>query len=177
MGADGLDQWDLQILEALQEDGRQSYRAIGSALGIAAGTVRSRVLQMVADGVVEIVAVPNPHRMGLVPATIGIRVTPGQIGVAADVLAKLEVVSWVALTANGYDVMIEVALDDMSAFSGFKDWAFASVPGFVSADVFLHTEYKKLRYRLSAAGTDQEPGGGNFEPSSGRERRVRETIR
>lgn len=145
-----LDDLDLRILEILQEDGRRSYRDVGANLGVAPGTVRTRVLQMMDDGVVEIVAMPNPHRMGLVPALIGIRVDPGEIDTAAEMLAKLEAVSWVVITANAYDLIIEVVLRNLAKYKTFKQEVLAQIPGFVSADIYLETEIKKLRYRLAA---------------------------
>src|SRR6266508_4981060 len=144
-----LDALDLRILEILEEDGRRSYREIGVALGVAPGTARARVLQMIEGGVVEIVAVPNPHRMGLVAAIVGVRVAPGKISEAADAFARLPEVSWVALTANGWDIMIELILDAPSAFGEFKETVLPEIPGVLSAEIYFETELRKLRFRLA----------------------------
>ncbi|MET0971891.1 MAG: AsnC family transcriptional regulator, partial [Thermoleophilaceae bacterium] len=45
MSRQPLDDLDRRILIELQEDGRRSYREIGSKLGVSAGTARVRAMQ------------------------------------------------------------------------------------------------------------------------------------
>ncbi|HXF36034.1 MAG TPA: winged helix-turn-helix transcriptional regulator, partial [Actinomycetota bacterium] len=48
-----VDDLDLRILAELQEDGRRSYREMSQRLGVSPGTVRSRLLQLIEEGVVQ----------------------------------------------------------------------------------------------------------------------------
>ena len=48
-----LDALDLKILEALQEDARQTYTAIGKSLGIAHSTVYDRIKRMERHGIIK----------------------------------------------------------------------------------------------------------------------------
>ena len=48
-----LDTTDLKILEALQEDSRQTYMAIGKHLGIAHSTVYDRIKRMEQNGIIK----------------------------------------------------------------------------------------------------------------------------
>ncbi|MEM1539735.1 MAG: Lrp/AsnC family transcriptional regulator [Candidatus Bathyarchaeia archaeon] len=48
-----LDQIDLKILEALQEDARQTYTTIGRRLGIAHSTVYDRIKRMEEYGIIK----------------------------------------------------------------------------------------------------------------------------
>ena len=48
-----LDDTDLKILEALQEDSRQTYMAIGKDLGIAHSTVYDRIKRMEQNGIIK----------------------------------------------------------------------------------------------------------------------------
>ena len=48
-----LDGTDLKILEALQEDSRQTYMAIGKHLGIAHSTVYDRIKRMEQNGIIK----------------------------------------------------------------------------------------------------------------------------
>jgi DNA-binding Lrp family transcriptional regulator len=48
-----LDETDLQILEVLQEDARQTYTAIGKRLGIAHSTVYDRIRRMERYGIIR----------------------------------------------------------------------------------------------------------------------------
>lgn len=48
-----LDAIDLRILEALQEDARQTYTAIGKRLGVAHSTVYDRIKRMKRHGIIK----------------------------------------------------------------------------------------------------------------------------
>ena len=101
------------------------------------------------EGGLEIVAVPNPWRMGLTFfAVVGLRLEPGHADQVADLLAAREDVTWVGLLATGFDVMIEIALPDTQAFGRYKEDVLARLPGYVSAEVFLLWDIRKLHYRL-----------------------------
>ncbi len=60
-----LDETDLGILEALQEDARQTYAAIGKRLGIAHSTVYDRIRRMEQHGVIKkYTALINDEKIG-----------------------------------------------------------------------------------------------------------------
>lgn len=49
----GLDEGDMQIIEALKKEGRISYRVLGDRLHIGHTTVFGRVKRLVRDGVIK----------------------------------------------------------------------------------------------------------------------------
>jgi Lrp/AsnC family transcriptional regulator for asnA, asnC and gidA len=55
-----VDDLDRQIIEALQENGRESFRRVASRLGVSEATVRSRYARLKNAGVIQVVAVTNP---------------------------------------------------------------------------------------------------------------------
>ena len=147
-----LDAINHQIIGELQRDGRASFREIGKRLGIAPGTVRTRYNQLRKAGIVEVIAVPNPWRMGMdFHATVGLQVKPGSIEGAVAVLADKREVGWIGLVLSGYDIMFEVALSDSHAFGSFKESLWTEVPGFISADVYALWDVRKFHYELGPA--------------------------
>jgi Lrp/AsnC family transcriptional regulator for asnA, asnC and gidA len=166
-----VDDLDIRILAELQEDGRRSYREMSQRLGVAPGTVRSRLLQLIEDGIVQVIAVPNPLRMGyMFHATVGLRLKPGHSEEVAQLLAAREEVGWVGLVASGYDLLFEIYLRDNWAFGTYKEDFLANLPGVEEIDVFQHWGVRKFHYRLSppdemdlAVSTEEETaveGGG-----------------
>lgn len=144
-----LDDVDRRILMELQQDGRRSYRDIASTMGVAAGTVRARVLQMTSSGMLDIVAVPNLYQMGYkFHALVGIRVEPGHSIEVGNLLEAAEEVTWVGLTATGYDLLVEVAMRDAQDFGRYKEEFLAKLPGFVSADVFIYWDLVKQHHKF-----------------------------
>src|SRR6266700_5719743 len=59
-----LDEISKRIIEQLQQDGRQSYAAIGKAVGLSEAAIRQRVQRLQDAGVLQIVAVTDPLTLG-----------------------------------------------------------------------------------------------------------------
>ena len=69
-----LDEISKQIIEQLQHDGRKSYAEIGKVVGLSEAAVRQRVQKLTDSGVMQIVAVTDPLRLGFSrQAMIGIK--------------------------------------------------------------------------------------------------------
>ena len=151
-----LDELDRKILGELQEDGRRSYREIAKNVGVAAGTVRTRMMQMTSSGMLTVVGLPNLYQMGFkFHALVGIKVEPGKSAEVASMLEEGEEITWVGLTATGYDLLVEVAMHDAQEFGKYKEEVLARLPGFVSADVFVYWDLIKQHYKFGGpkAGT------------------------
>ena len=144
-----LDELDVRIMAELQEDGRRSFREISRKLGVAPGTVRMRVLQLIQDGVFSVIAVPDPWRMGYkFHATVGLKLRPGHSEQVADLLAEREEIGWVGLTSSSYDVIFEVTLPDSRAFGPYRERFLASLPGCLTVDAWEIWDVRKFHYRL-----------------------------
>lgn len=65
MGALAIDRTDVLLLTALQRDGRASYQALGSAVGLSAPAVLQRLRKLEAQGVI---------------VGYGVRIDPGAVG-------------------------------------------------------------------------------------------------
>jgi Lrp/AsnC family transcriptional regulator for asnA, asnC and gidA len=145
-----IDELDRAIMVELQDDGRRSYREIAQRLGVAPGTVRARVLQLIREGILQVIAVPDPWRMGYrFHATVGLKLQPGVAKQVGELLAEREEVGWIGLCSSGYDVMFEVALPDSRSFGAYKEEFLANLPGCQGIDVFEIWDVPKFHYRLT----------------------------
>lgn len=157
-GPEGLDDLDRRILIELQEDGRRSYREIGENLGVSAGRARARALQLMEDGVVEIVAHPNPWKMGFhFFALVGLKVDGTHVEEVADFLTPREEITWVALGATGFDVLIEVAMEDAEALGQYKNSVLSELPGVRGIEVFMLWDVRKVRLHLRIPESSPPP--------------------
>lgn len=167
-----LDALSHRLIAELQRDGRASFREIGKRLKVSPGTVRARYSQLRKAGILEVIAVPNPWRMGLdFHATVGLRLDPGSIEGAVAVLSKKREVGWIGLLLTGYDVMFEVAMRDSHSFGEYKESLWAEIPGFVSAEIFAMWDVRKFRYEIGA-----EIDAADAEKAASRKRRGRKTA-
>src|SRR6478672_667265 len=106
-----LDDVSKAIIEQLQQDGRRSYAAIGKVVGLSEAAVRQRVQRLVDHGVMQVVAVTDPLKLGFSrQAMIGVRAT-GDLESVSDALAAMEEVDYVVVVAGSFDLLVEVVAE------------------------------------------------------------------
>src|SRR3954447_26890740 len=106
-----LDETSKKIIELLQSDGRRSYAALGKEVGLSEAAVRQRVQRLLESGVMQIVAVTDPLSLGFFrQAMIGIK-SNGDLEDLADVLAAMDEIDYVVITAGSFDVLAEIVCE------------------------------------------------------------------
>jgi len=141
-----LDATSKAIIEQLQLDGRRSYAEIGKAVGLSEAAVRQRVQKLTDAGVMQIVAVTDPMRLGFSQqAMIGIRVS-GDTRVVADKLAEMAEVDYVVLSAGSFDILAEIVCEDDTALIELLNQKIRGIDGVLSTETFLYLQLTKQRY-------------------------------
>lgn len=111
-----IDDVDREIIKFLQTDGRMAYSALGGLIGLSDAATRQRVRRLTADGVIDIVAVTDPVKIGLgYQALLGITVTDDTRKLAAEIGAMDDAV-YIVLTAGRYDLIVELVCTDGDTF-------------------------------------------------------------
>ena len=141
-----LDEVSKLIIEQLQKDGRKSYAEIGKVVGLSEAAVRQRVQKLTESGVLQIVAVTDPLKLGFSrQAMIGIRCVGDSMQVA-DEIAKIPAVDYVVITAGSFDVMAEVVCEDDDQLIELLNDKIRSLPGVVSSETFVYLRLHKQFY-------------------------------
>jgi Lrp/AsnC family transcriptional regulator for asnA, asnC and gidA len=144
-----LDRTDLAILERLQEDGRMPFAALGRELGLAEATVRHRVNRLVRKGLVQIIAVADPLKLGLQLAEVGIRLR-GPVREAVEALQEIPEVDYIAVCTGSFDLLIEVVYGSPAHLLGVLADGIRRAPGVDQVEVFTILEVPKDSYRYMA---------------------------
>ena len=141
-----LDATSKAIIEQLQLDGRRSYAEIGKAVGLSEAAVRQRVQKLTDAGVMQIVAVTDPMRLGFHrQAMLGIRVS-GDTRVVADRLAELPEVSYVVLSAGSFDILAEVVCEDDDGLIELLNEKVRDIDGVSATETFVYLQLNKQKY-------------------------------
>ncbi len=141
-----LDEMSKQIIEHLQEDGRQSYATIGRAVGLSEAAVRQRVGRLIESGLMQIVAVTDPLQVGFRrQAMIGLTVD-GDMGPVADALAEMPEVDYVVTTAGSFDLLVEVVCEDDAHLLDLLTARIRTLPGVRSTETFVYLKLNKQHY-------------------------------
>ena len=142
-----LDETSQAIIAELGAEGRRPYAAIGKAVGLSETAVRQRVQRLVETGVLQIVAVTDPQKLGLTrQALIGVK-AEGDLQTIADALAEMSEVAHVVITAGTFDILVEVICEDDERLFAILNDQIRTLPGVVATETFV---YLKVRKQLSA---------------------------
>ncbi|MFB4320496.1 Lrp/AsnC family transcriptional regulator [Actinomadura sp. 21ATH] len=145
-----LDDISWQIIEQLQEDGRRSYGAIAKVVGLSEAAVRQRVQRMIESGVMQIVAVADPLRVGgHRQVMVGVKVE-GPLPPVAAALTEMEETVYVVMCAGTYDFLCEVVCDDDAHLTEVLSTRIRSIPGVVSTESFVYLQLCKESYQWRA---------------------------
>ncbi|HID33120.1 MAG TPA: Lrp/AsnC family transcriptional regulator [Anaerolineae bacterium] len=141
------DDLDLAILEHLRSDGRKPYTEIAQALSVSEGTVRNRVARLIEKGVMQIVGLIDPLRMGYdAPAIIGVNVQNADIDDVARAIARFPEVSYLIMVSGGYDLIVEVICKDRGHFIQFLNQKLRKIPGVAQTQSFFILQTIKMAY-------------------------------
>jgi Lrp/AsnC family transcriptional regulator for asnA, asnC and gidA len=141
-----LDESNRAIIEQLQADGRRSYAAIATAVGLSEAAVRQRVQRLLDSGVMQIVAVTDPMQLGFTrQAMVGVR-ADGDLAEVADKLAALPEVDYVVVTAGSFDLLVEVVCNDDAHLLDLLNNSIRAVPGVRDSETFVYLKLTKQTY-------------------------------
>ena len=98
------DQVDRGLLHALQLDPRLPFSRIAEVLDVSDQTIARRYRRLRAAGVVQVVALPNPWRIGHSPWFVRLRCIPDAAADIAEALARRPDTGWVYLLSGGAEI-------------------------------------------------------------------------
>jgi Lrp/AsnC family transcriptional regulator for asnA, asnC and gidA len=144
-----LDHVDRSIIEALQKNGRESFRRIAASVGVSEATVRARYARLCGDNILQVTGVTNPLGLGYDSmAMVGVK-TAGPPEPVADEIAKWDEAGYVVVTAGRFDVLVELLCADGRQLLDLTN-RIRSLAGVVSTESFLYLELWKQLYDWGA---------------------------
>ena len=142
-----MDELDTKIIEILQEDGRASNAGIARKVGVSEGTVRRRLKRLIQEKYIQVVALPDPVKMGYESeALIGVQVDPDKIDQVADGISDLDEVRWATVVTGSYDIFAWAALPSSEALGIFLRTKVGIIPGVRRTETFVSLATKRRGY-------------------------------
>ena len=141
------DEIDIQIINALQKDGRVAFAQIADQLHVSPGMIRLRYNRLIEEGYLKVVAITNPLRMGFkTMAMIGIRVDGSKLLDVAEKISKLEEVIYLVISSGRFDLFAEVVCRDHEDLLRFITEKLSTIDGVRESESFLHLKIMKEVY-------------------------------
>lgn len=120
-GVRELDEIDQQVIRQVQADGRMSFTDIAQATGISATSAADRFRRLTADGIVRIVTLPDPARIGLhVSGHVALSVSIASHE-AIRRLSAFPELSFLCVLTGSHPVRGEFHVKDAAAFDALRN--------------------------------------------------------
>ncbi|WP_319451897.1 MULTISPECIES: Lrp/AsnC family transcriptional regulator [unclassified Mycobacterium] len=140
-----VDDVDLALLRALQEDGRATYVDLASVVGLSPAGARRRVVRLVESQVVRVGAVVRHSGQDRQSAMgLGLRLA-GDDGEVIAAIAAMPPVIFVARTLGRYDLLVTVRNFSAAQLVETLD-VVRSLPGVNAVDSWAHLDVVKESY-------------------------------
>ncbi len=141
-----IDGIDRAIIRQLQVDGRASYADLAGEVGLSAPAVRQRMQRLMETGLLQVVAVTDPLKLGLpVMALVGIAVD-GDMRAVADEVGAIDEVIYVVLTSGSFDLFAEVVCADMDQLFAVVNDRLKQVDGVRETESFVYFDIHTHRF-------------------------------
>jgi len=147
-----VDDVDRRIIEALQRNGRESFRGIAARVGVSEATVRARYGRLTGEGILQVVGVTNPLGLGFEQALVGVKAS-GSPSAVADEISQWPEADYVVVTAGQFDVVVEVVASGRTELLEFTN-RIRALDGVVSTETFLYLEMWKQLYDWGTRGSN-----------------------
>jgi len=171
-----MDKIDRAIIKALKEDGRTPYSRIAEQLRVSPGMIRQRVQRLNEQGILQVVAVTNPLKIGYhTMAFIGVKAEGNRLQEIARQIATFEEVIYLSICSGAFNLLVEVLCLDNSHLLLFLTEKLYSVEGVRDTETFISLDIVKEIYawdspapvaledELSASnGVNAPPFGAEF---------------
>ncbi len=139
---------DERIIAHLQEDGRRPFTRIAADLGVSEAAVRGRTARLIDEGVLQIVGVTDPLKLGYDQmAMIGVNCDGDRLMEAAAEIGLLPEVIYVVVTAGAFDLLVEAVCRDGEHLFQFLTEKLRRVAGVRSTETFVYLRIVKQSYQ------------------------------
>ncbi len=141
-----IDRTNKAIIVQLQQDGRRPSAEIASSLGITAEEVDRRIEELTEQGLIHVVAVTDPLRLGFArQAMVGLTVE-GPAKPVAQALARIDEVDYVVISAGSFDILAELVGRSDAHLLELVTSRIRPIPGVTGIHTFLYLELEKQSY-------------------------------
>lgn len=132
-----LDELEINIIKALQQNARQSFKSIARELNVSESTIGNRVNRLVHKNILKLEARINPFGLShKVSALLGVNLYDRSHSKTMEEIEQLPQVSAVWATTGKYDLFVEVLVDSIN---DLNDFIFAGGLGRINNISFTET--------------------------------------
>ena len=145
-----LDDLDRDILEMHQTDVFFSYIELAEKWEVTDATIRNRVKRLKASGVMDVILVMNPYKIGFSTfAIIGVKIDTGaDLDEVVSKLLAIPGVNNLIMVAGRYDFFINYVCKNLEEYRQFISNQLRKIPGISNVESFLGLDLYERTFEL-----------------------------
>lgn len=143
-----LDATDRQIISAVQHDGRISFTELASSIGISPTSAADRFRRLVSDGIVRILGLPDPYRVGLMVTGYMYLMLDRPSREVQRELAKVPELSFIAMMTGQWPLTCEVMATDDAHLDDIRRRV-SMIPGVRDLRIVLHRTMHRMGFAFA----------------------------
>lgn len=139
-----FDSLDMQLIQLLAVDARQSSEELSKKLGVSSATIRRRLRHLFESNTIQVVAVVNARKIGLpLAVVIALDVIPDKLEQVAHILASQLPIRWVSTTTGRFDILALARFHSSEELSEFIEKTIAEMEGIRNSEMFVCLREKR----------------------------------
>ncbi len=145
-----IDDLDRDILEMHQKDVFFSYNDLAEKWDVTVATIRNRIKRLKASGVMDVILVMNPYKIGFNTfAIIGINLETGANpdNIVSNFLS-IPGVTNVVMVAGRYDFFFHYVCQNMDEYRQFIAEKLRNIPGIANVESFIGLDLYERKFEL-----------------------------
>jgi Lrp/AsnC family transcriptional regulator for asnA, asnC and gidA len=147
-----IDAVDCQMIRLLQKDARIPNTEIAKRMGISEATVRTRLNRLIRDGLIQIVAVSNPLKLGFkIVGRIQIHVDIKKMDAIIEELKALKPLWFIVQTTGGTGIDTEFVVKDLNELNRLIFDKINRIDGVLRTETEMFLNYIKRQYDWGTA--------------------------
>ena len=152
--AASLDDLDRDILEMHQKDVSFLYAELAEKWDVTSATIRNRIKRLKASGVMDLILVINPYKIGYNTfAILGIRLETGASpDKVVSILLSIPGVTNVVMVAGRYDFFVHYVCRNMEEYRQFVVERLRKIPGIATIESFMGLDLYERKFELGVIG-------------------------
>jgi len=152
--AASLDDLDRDILEMHQKDVFFPYADLAEKWDVTSATIRNRIKRLKASGVMDVILVMNPYKIGyntfaIIAIKLEAGASPDQV---VSTLLSIPGVTNVVMVAGRYDFFVHYVCRNMEEYRRFVVERFRKIPGIANIESFIGLDLYERKFEVGVIG-------------------------
>ncbi|MDP2730415.1 MAG: Lrp/AsnC family transcriptional regulator [Dehalococcoidales bacterium] len=139
-----IDLLDTKLIALLEKNAAQTSNKLAEQLPISSATVRRRMKELIKNGVIRVVAIPEPKQIGLPLITvIAFELEHAQLNSFCKTLRKMDRVKSLYVTSGRFDAIAIMWFSSTEELFNFMEKDIAGIEGIKGTETFLCLHVEK----------------------------------